>query len=240
MKAFIVSVDYTDILAMTLPIQRKFFDRVTVITSTADAPNVSKVTDLLDVQLFVTDLFYANGADFNKWAALEAGLDACGGRSGWITILDADVVYPENAKFDLVKGKLYSPLRYMYPALDRIPPEDEWSKYPIHRNCSEWAGYSQTFHAEDPVLGIAPWHQINWRHAGGADSFFQRKWDIRNKVRPEWNCLHVGPSGCNWTGRVSAYADGSVPSDADFKTQKLRKYMKQRQQTRSYLSEKLP
>jgi hypothetical protein len=65
-----------------------------------------------------------------------------------------------------------------------IPPENEWTKYPIHRNTKEWAGYSQIFHADDPVLGQPPWYDISWSHAGGADSAFQHKWTEDKKIRP--------------------------------------------------------
>jgi hypothetical protein len=130
-----------------------------------------------------------------------------------------------------VKGKLYTPCRYMYPEVYRVPPEEEWPLYPTHPNVGEFAGYCQIFHAEDPVLGPAPWHDTRWKHAGGADSFFQRKWDIRNKVRPSWRCLHIGPCGMNWAGRATKYADGSVPPDSDVKTNQIREFMRLRKQT---------
>lgn len=238
MNAFVVSVNYTDVLRQTLPLQRKFFDRVFIITSSADAPNVSPVAKSNNSEVIVTDLFYADGADFNKWRALEYGLDQ-GGRKGVICLMDADVVWPAKATVSPQRGKLYTPLRYMYPCVDRVPAEHEWDKYPIHRNVSEWAGYTQIFHADDPVLGPAPWHEVNWRTAGGADSFFQRKWRKEDKLRPAWACLHMGPAGANWAGRVTAYADGSVPPDANDKSRKLREYFRLRNVNRNFSAEKL-
>jgi hypothetical protein len=116
-------------------------------------------------------------------------------------------------------GLLYSPLRHMLNPLPvpftnaSIPHEDHWQRHSIHRNVNEWAGYTQIFHAEDPCLPAPPWHDVNWKHAGGADSFFQRLWSPDKKVRTSWNVLHLGPAGENWCGRASEYTDGTVPQD---------------------------
>jgi hypothetical protein len=238
MIAFTVSVDYTDVLRLTLPRQRKHFDRHVIVTSSADAKNVQPVAETNDAEVFVTDLFYAKGADFNKYAALEAAMDAYG-RTGFITLLDADIVYPERAKLIPELGKIVGPNRYLYPEVTNIPPESEWPLYRLHRNTAEWAGYSVTFHAQDPVLGPPPWHETDWRHAGGADSFFQRKWDRINKVRTTWNCLHLGPCGANWCGRVSSFADGTSPSQADERSGKLKQYFAGRNTNRSFSHEKI-
>ena len=97
MRAFLVSVDYTDLLALTLPCNRHHFTEVFVVTSTADAPSVRPVADACRAEVLATDLFYASGADFNKWLALEWALDHVG-RKGWICLMDADVVWPKGAK----------------------------------------------------------------------------------------------------------------------------------------------
>src|SRR5205085_1870944 len=82
------------------------------------------------------------------------------------------------------------------------PPESLWHQFPIHRNVSEHAGYSQIFHLKDTHLPRPPWHDINWVHAGGADSFFQQLWPKENKVRPTFSVLHIGDAGLNWMGRA--------------------------------------
>jgi hypothetical protein len=116
--------------------------------------------------------------------------------------MDADVLWPKTFPFNPEFGYLYTPLRYLYSDFQgSIPKEEDWRRFPIHRNVGEWAGYSQIFYAEDPVLGQPPWHQTYWTHAGGADSFFQRKWPNNKKIRPDWRCLHLGPSGVNWCGK---------------------------------------
>jgi hypothetical protein len=282
MRAILVSVGYTDLLRITLPYNRQHFDDVLVVTSPADAPNVEPLADESRARLFVTDAFYRDGADFNKWLALEEGLDFYG-REGWLCLMDADVLWPRGLSveptadgarmFDTVSarlkrqrvpGYLYTPLRRICPLPLRLrpdpdcpvcygrgwngtdgplgawqtcpltcsglrpPPEKEWCQYPLHRNAAEWAGYSQIFHASDPVLGPPPWHDVTWRHAGGADSFFQEKWPASRKVRPPFEVLHLGEAGVNWCGRAGPLADGSLPEGAVEKRAKLSRYWRRR------------
>lgn len=214
LRAITVCVDYTDLLALTLPYNRHHFSEMMVVTSWRDTKTRQFCLDN-GIALHETDLFYMNGAKFNKWAALEEGLDQFG-RTGWFCLLDADVLWPKTISFpSLQSGKLYTPRRRMYPSVPlTVPPESEWGKYPIHRNEGEFAGYSQIFHTSDPALGPGPWHETDWKHGGGADSFFQQRWKHENKVRPPFEVLHLGEPGVNWMGRVTAYADGSLPEGA--------------------------
>lgn len=228
MNAILVSVDYSDLLSVTLPRNRKHFDRMCVVTSPADLAS-QRIARECGCCVWATDAFWRNGADFNKWLALEEGLDFLG-RSGWLAILDADVLWPsykmnfanewceltdnkpihavtkENIPIYKVRqleiGNLYTPLRRMAPWPIPVPPESDWGKFPLHPQQREFAGYTQIFHANDPALGPAPWHQTDWRHAGGADSFFQAKWGDAHKVRPPFEVLHLGQSGVNWCGRT--------------------------------------
>lgn len=210
LRAILVCVDYADLLAITLPYNRHHFREVHIVTSLDDVETVS-VAEASDAFIWKTDLFYENGADFNKWLALETYLDLIG-RDGWMCLMDADVLWPKDVTLEKEIGKLYSPLRHMFEDVTQpIPSETNWDKYPIHSNVAEWAGYTQIFHAKDPVLPESKhWHETNWKHAGGADSFFQMRWAPRNKVRPSFNCLHLGPAGANWCGRVTPTTSGEL------------------------------
>jgi hypothetical protein len=221
LHAIMVSVDYTDLLSLTLPYNRSHFRHVTIVTSHKDYPNIVPIADAYDAQVLATDLFWHAGASFNKFLALEWGLSRIG-RKGWICIMDADVLWPKHASDDLARilrpGFLYSPLRRMFPTIptspSEIPSEVEWGNYPVHPNVREHAGYTQIFHADDPVLGSPPWHQCDWKHAGGADSFFQAKWPNDRKIRPTWYVLHLGPCGENWMGRVTPI-NGTTPPNTE-------------------------
>lgn len=228
LRAILTSVDYSDILELSLPHNRRHFSEVFVVT-TPDDEETRCVALENDAYPILTDLFHESGPDhFNKWRALEHGLDQMG-RSGWICIMDADVFWPARVTVNnLQVGQLCSPLRRMAPLTPLVPSEQTWANWPIHRNVNEWAGYTQIFHADDPHLGPAPWHETNWIHCGGADSFFQAKWPREKKVRPSWEVLHMGPSGTNWFGRASEYVDGTKPEGMEEKQARLQEVFQKR------------
>jgi hypothetical protein len=244
MNAILVSVDYTDLLAITLPFNRRHFDRVVVVTSPGDAPNVLPVCLANDAHMHVTGAFYEAGGRgvgmvFMKWKALEEGLDVLRGWGpGWLCVMDADVVWPRTLPADLestlIPGRLYTPLRRMMADVtgltrDTVPPESEWGGFPLHRNVAEWAGYSHIFHTSDPVLPRPPWYDTRWLHAGGADSFFQARWPAPRKVRPPWECLHLGEPGVNWMGRSSILVDGTLPDGSSERRTRLLSAIRARQ-----------
>lgn len=237
MRAILVCVDYADILQLTLPYNAHHFEEIWVVTTRHDTQTQAFFFSLNfcdfghKVVPYYTDAFYDDGADFNKWKALEEALDVMG-RRGWLCIMDADVLWPKKVPpFELVPGCLYTPKRRMKEDIESLltpPPESEWTKYPLHRQQQEFAGYSQIFHADDPVLGSPPWHETNWKHAGGADSFFQMKWPDQKKVRPPFEVLHLGPAGENWCGRASGYIDGRKDEQSLERLAKVRNYVRGR------------
>jgi hypothetical protein len=258
LRTIIVCVDYADLLAITLPYNRHHFSEVMIVTSFSDEATVKVASDN-GALIYQTNAFYTDGASFNKFRALEEGLDVFG-RYGWMCIMDADVLWPKHINWDfpsmekaawnkdisiwdgrtgLISGNIYTPLRRMCEELPMgVPHEPYWKSYPLHPQQQEFAGYTQIFHAEDPHLPPAPWHQTNWKHAGGADSFFQALWPTHHKIRPPFECLHLGRAGVNWAGRVTPFMDGTQPAEADTRLNTLRNFMKTRRETRSFDSEK--
>lgn len=236
MNAFIVCVNYMEELTLSLPYNRHHYDGVCLITDEACAEAVTEIAMHNQACVVITDLFYAYGASFNKWRPLDMVLQNIATMTGgWICVQDADVLWPKEASLPKVQGHLYSPYRRMYPTVpDEAPPEFEWLNYPRHRNVGEFAGYTQVFHSDDPVLRRCAmcgnfrkdhpldhcrefhWFQVDWVHAGGADSIFQRRWMDHDKVRPGWECLHLGEAGSNWFGRAAPLKDGTVlPGSAE-------------------------
>lgn len=204
MIAYVVCVDYVDLLRITLPQNAQHFEKIVVVTSHQDQKTVDYILEEFrphkSVGLVMTNAFYEYGALFNKWKALDQALKECA--SGWICLLDADILLPRCLPdLNLEIGKLYSPRRRMvkHNGPYEIPTDAGFEQYERH-NDKEFAGYCQIFHASDPVLGAHPWHQQNWQHAGGADTFFQMKWTDENKVRPDFDVLHFGIPEQNWAG----------------------------------------
>lgn len=224
-RAITVCVEYSDLLALTAPWNQFFYDELLVVTSRDDERTASLCQMLsftLPIKCHRTDVFYARKAKFNKFAAIEEGLDVMG-RHGWMLIIDADIaIMQTDHVFNPRIGNLYTPIRHVMPdivGLQEIPPQKTWVKYRPPRLSEEFNGYFHLFHASDPVLGSVPWHQTDWTWAGGADTFFHRKWQDRNKVRPPFRCLHLGPCFQNWCGRSTAFVDGSMPERADERAQ---------------------
>ena len=185
-----------------------------------------KVVKKHGVDMVVTDKFYDDGAHFNKWKALEHAFDVVG-RHGWLCNIDADVIWPALVQFPPLEiGKLYGAYRRM--SLDsRVPDESEWEQLPLHRNLREFAGFTQIFHAEDPHLPPPPWHQVDWKHAGGADSFFQALWPPEDRIKA-LDVLHLGEPNRNWCGRATPLLDGREVKGSLKRRRLLKSYLKGR------------
>jgi hypothetical protein len=240
LRAFIVCVDYWDYLSITLPRNLIHFDEVNVITSCDDS-NTKELCKLFSVPFFQTNSFYDDGASFNKWKALEEGFDYFG-RHEWICILDSDIVLPPiDCNFAFSIGNLYSPRRRMMRDVDinSIDNFKSWRRlYDRDNNREEFSGYMQVFHSSDPRLPVPPWHQKNWRHAGGADTFFQDRWPKQYKKRLPFDVLHLGDSFTNWFGRRTKYLNGSTPKNAEEKESLFREMIRMRKKTGGFSWEK--
>lgn len=237
LRAAMVSVDYGDLLEITLPHNRHHFAEVLVVTTPGDL-RTQQCALTHDCRLHLTKAFYHDGADFNKWKALEEGLDAYG-RHGWMCLLDADIMWPRQlVKMYYDPDCLYGPPRLILPSGKSVPAEEEWQSLGMFPDC-EFAGYTQIFHADCSHLKPAPWHQMDWRHAGGGDTFFQAQWPKRYKIRTPWQVLHLGTPGQNWCGRVTPLTDGTQLPGAKMRSYRLRRFMEQRAKTGRYTHERL-
>ena len=188
MNAITVSVDFSDFLGQTLPHNRRHFDRFVVVTNLTDDATVDVATKW-NCQVFRTDAFTRDGTWFNKGLALEEGFDVLG-REGWIVVMDADTVLPQDGiASSLSPGNLYSPRRRLWRN-DTWDGSWDWSCLPVFPD-KEFAGYCQIFHVSDPILTTRPWYSGEWIN-GCADSDFQAKWPPNKKIRPRFEVLHIG------------------------------------------------
>lgn len=232
--AVTVSVDYGDILSVTLPMNQVMFDRIIVVTTKRDEETID-VCKEHGVECLVTNVFYENGAAFNKGAAIERAFEFAG-RQGWFCHVDADVILPDSAAVavdSLIPGNLYTPERYIATDM-RIALRDDFEHVSWDDNFSlrvgeEFAGYCQYFHSSDPAIRDLPWYPTNWKHAGGSDSEFWKKWPKSNRLRPPFRVLHLGEDGVNWAGRVTRRLDGTDPPDANRHAELMRQFIEKRE-----------
>ena len=237
MRAITVCVDYSDLLAITLPANRQHFDEMLVVTGPRDDATVAECMKYPDVSFVRTDAFYRDGAAFNKGLAIEEAFDKIG-RNGWFCVLDADILLPLGAIWaDVEMFCLTAPRRRMVYDRDKWFRPGDWQQYPLFHDV-EHAGYCQIFSGDDPALRRRPWYGVDWRHAGGCDSDFAANWPPHRLRRPPWHVLHLGQPGINWCGRVQPWQDGRVPVKAHERRVELNRLMRARS-CGSYKNEKL-
>ena len=219
-RAITVCVDYSDILAMTLPHNKHFIEEMMVVTSMTDQKTVDVALEH-GARVHQTDTFYRRNAHFNKFGALEEALDVFG-REGWLLIIDADIAIPENYHaFRPQEGFLYTPHRRVKEDIsDGIPEQRKWAQFKRPAVNEEFRGYFQLFHGSDEYVGKPPWHPLDWSWHGGSDVAFTEKWPMTKRVRPPFEVLHLGPPFTNWVGRASKYADGTYDPKAKEREEK--------------------
>lgn len=91
-----VCVGYPDFLRHTLPYNRAHFDRMIIVTSSADK-ETRRLCEYWHIECLVTDSFYENGNSFNKANGINEGLKKLS-LSGWVCHLDADIYLPPRTR----------------------------------------------------------------------------------------------------------------------------------------------
>jgi len=140
-----VCVDFADLLQHTASVNRSQFDRFLVVTHPEDYETLQVVQDL-DLECLTTETFYDNGAAFNKWAAMQEGLDYVS-HDGWTALLDSDVFFPSGwrSQIHLHEDKIFCPRRRSVRRLRQVPEEKNWKR--VRQVANEpFAGYSLIFH----------------------------------------------------------------------------------------------
>lgn len=226
-RAIIPCVDYHDILALTLPHNLSQMESVLVVTTPDDSKTIAVAAEH-GADVFLTDVFYERNAVFNKFAAIEQGLDYMG-KYGWICILDADIAIPHaRHQWAMNKGKLYVPRRLTLKRIPtEIPEQRKWRQYLTGRH--GFGAYCQFFHADDDALPKGhSWQMTDSTWTGMGEMHFENHWDPQNKVRPPFEVLHIGETSVNWAGRVTPFADGTVHEKAEYRRGVFQAMMNQR------------
>jgi hypothetical protein len=223
-RGITVCVNYDDLLAITLPKNALHLREVFVVTTPNDYKTQEVVASVPNARCYLTDSFYKYGAKFNKGLALEEGFEQMG-RCEWILSFDADTLFPEYMPLEPVFGKLYTPKRRLLLDPTKYTDSLDWASLPLS-NDRHWPGYYQLFHADDPVIAEQPWMDVSFTHAGGGDGYFQSRWHPTNKLRCNFEVLHLGPRDTNWMGRVSPRVDGLTSEQAQQHKQEMERFLR--------------
>lgn len=224
-EAITICTDYSDFLAYSLPLNKAIFDRLVVVTTPSDR----KTRDLCEfhhVECIQTDVFYANGASFNKGAAINEALKVLS-KDGWIIHFDADIVLPPRTRDLLEKIDLDPSCIY---GIDRIMCRsfEQWSAFLQHpevqHSCDIFVqanafplgvrvaklkgdgyvpiGFFQMWNPSISSVSVYKEHQA----ADRGDMAFALQWPRRKRLMiPEIVGIHLeseqGKMGTNWNGR---------------------------------------
>jgi len=126
-NAVCVCVNYSDFLAYTLPLNKRHFKEIVVVTDTQDTKTKS-ICESMNVTCVITDVFYRDGGKFRKGAGINQGLKVLNNLVGlhdvedrldeWYLHIDADIILPPDfgqqiKSADIQPSHLYGCDRWM-------------------------------------------------------------------------------------------------------------------------------
>lgn len=190
----IVSVDYNDVLDITLERNSKIFESIVVVTSNSDS-ECDRICRKHGVKVVKTDCMYSGGASFNKGKAINLGMASIE-NPDVVLLLDADVIVEDMPDLSCVNDNIiYYRDRIMlrdYAAFERY----ESGERSFDAQSIGPVGYFQMFSYKGQKYPESS-HDAAW-----SDVKFARR--FRNKRRLETPVLHLGEDGKNWKGRKTA------------------------------------
>ena len=209
--ALTVCVDYATELALSIDRWLPGLASWTIVTNTTDE-DTAELARSKGCRVHRTDVFYDNGAAFNKGAAMEEARKLMPWED-WILLLDADVIPPEGwlAQIDRVNpevGYLHGAVRHECADPANLDP----FAWPIPPHDSGPVGYFQLFHATDPAANPeGDLIDTFWLHAGNYDSCLIDRWrqaggrdgDYRRMLN--LHLCHIGERD-NWWGKGNKLA----------------------------------
>lgn len=130
LQAVTVCVNYADFFAETGAANKGIFDKFVVVTDVKDT-EVTALCAHFGYECVKTDVFYENGASFNKYAGINEGLKLID-EDAWVCFIDSDIVLMKETRRVLEKLGLHQGLLY---GIDRVNcvGYEAWQKYKAGR-----------------------------------------------------------------------------------------------------------
>lgn len=209
-RGVVVCVDFSEMLSRSIARWQAGCNRLIVVTSPRDERTL-KMCRLFNVETHITDIFYANGARFNKGAALSEAILHKRWRdyAEWLLLFDADIMPPVNWRDQFFRQRrrhdtLYGAWRYKVPE-DKTDFDRYFTPDPKTRMPQSWViGFFCMFHNVDPHLPKAdkPMFDLDWPHAGNYDTTFTRRWPReKQEILNAPPMYHFGEERRHWAGK---------------------------------------
>jgi len=220
----VTCVGYADCLGISLPHNKRFLDRVAVVTS-PDDKDTQTVCRENGIEPVVTSRFFDGGAAFNKGKGINDGLAALD-LNDWVLIMDADILLPPDAG-QRIKSRILNPGCLHYTS--RLCPKEAdvglylanpevvkaW-KPPKGKRFNNASGYFQLWTTRARSLkGRSTWYSEDFPSAGDVDLEFMRLWPQDKQVKlDDFFVVHIphGPHKRNWRGRVTDKINIPLPA----------------------------
>ena len=194
-------VKYSKFLEITLPLNKKSFDNILIVTDPSDL-ETQRVCKENDVDYFCTTEFFANGSKFDNNRAVSAALHKLKYKD-WIVSTSPDMVYPndfrELLKLDeLNEENMYGTSRAF------IPTYSDWLNYrhgikklEDFESIVGWGcGFCQIFSLNSNKLKGIPLESVfpSNGQATESDIWMLRRFhpDVRNVGKLDINLIHLG------------------------------------------------
>jgi glycosyltransferase involved in cell wall biosynthesis len=199
----IVSVNYNDLLLVSLQHNSKIFDNITVVTSSDDIL-CQKICQKFGVNCVITDVMYEDNAIFNKGKAINEGIKSLK-NPDFVLLIDADIIVKEKINInELNKNVLYSSDRWICKSYNLY---NQWTQgiidiQKIGRNEGDKGiGFFQLFNISNSNIDREKPYPEMSKNAAWSDLVFRDKFVTRKKI--ENTIIHLGDPYMNWDGRVS-------------------------------------
>lgn len=223
LSCIIASVNYSDYLAVTLPINKVHFDDFLVITTIEDT-KTQEVCRQNEVDFIVTDKFTENGASFDRGGAVSHGFTALKYRD-FVLHLDGDIILPHNFRElleseQLDKEYFYGAERIFIPTLEefKVYNKGELDLSKMFSPPGSGFGFFQLFNLnsniakKEKLADLYPsgksCRETDWMFRNKWGSFDNGDWDKPNNYLKKlpFKVIHLGRDdefNSNHFGRVS-------------------------------------
>lgn len=211
-ELIITSVGYDDYLSETLKFNTKIFDKIYVCTSEKDDKTQIECKKYEEkVNVIKTESFFENNNPFNKGKAINEGIKNLEYKD-WITIGDADCIYPENLRREIEYQEqqkqtdgLYTFYRISLNSKKELLDflKNNTKKFTIERGYTIGVGYCQIFNYLSPYIKNKLFYPEECEDASWSDILFSRLWPRSKRKILNGLVIHLGELNTNWRGRIT-------------------------------------